>query len=394
MAGTGRDAVVVGGGIAGLAAACSLLRQGWTVTVLEQARRFTEVGAGLALTPNGLSALSSLGLDAPARGAGHPVRMAGTQDHRGRWLMRIPSGSPRRPPPTAYGIHRRELHRLLLASAQGATLLPGARMVGIDPGRPDGPRAVVFCTSDNGDLALDADLVVGADGLRSACRQQLAPASEPRYSGKSAWRGVVQEFPTAANGFAVRWGPGAEFGALRIGAGSVYWYGYTFSGEGQQWPDEKDAAMRHFAGWAEPVPSLIGATPPPAILRHDVYALAPALATYVYGRAVLIGDAAHAMVPTLGQGANSSLEDGACVGLLIARAVDEGASLAAALGSYDAQRRPRTQRIARRSATAGRLGADVRAPAGVAARNALMRLLPGSLAARAGSSALAWRAPA
>ncbi|WP_294568277.1 FAD-dependent oxidoreductase [uncultured Arthrobacter sp.] len=394
MAGTGRDAVVVGGGIAGLAAACSLLRQGWTVTVLEQARRFAEVGAGLALTSNGLSALASLGLDTPARGAGHPVQMEGTQDHRGRWLVRIPSGSFRRPPPTAYGIHRKELHRLLLASAQGASLLPGARMVGIDPGRPDGPRAVVFCTSDKGDLALDADLVVGADGLRSACRQQLAPATAPRYSGKSAWRGVVREFPAAANGFTVRWGPGAEFGALRIGAGSVYWYGYTFSEEGQRWADEKDAAMEHFAGWAEPVPSLIEATAPSAILRHDVYALAPALATYVYGRAVLIGDAAHAMVPTLGQGANSSLEDGACVGLLIARAVDQGGSLAAALGSYDAQRRPRTQRIARRSAAAGRLGADLRAPAGVAARNALLRFLPGGIAARAGSSVLAWRAPA
>lgn len=393
MTGTGRDAVVVGGGLAGLAAAASLLLQGWAVTVLEQAPRFTEVGAGLAITPNGLSALSPLGLDGAVRAAGYPVRMSGTMDHRGNWLVRLPSGSPRRPLPEVYGIHRKELHRLLLESARDACLINGARVVGLEPGWPDGPRAVVHCRSDQGDSAFEADLVVGADGLRSAVRQHLAPASVPHYSGKSSWRGVVEDSSLTGPDFIVRWGPGTEFGALRIGTGTVYWYGYTFSDEGRRWPDEKAAAAGHFRGWAEPVPSLIESTPAAAILRHDVYALAPELSTYVYGRAVLIGDAAHAMVPTMGQGANCSLEDGACIGLLVAKPVNAGIPLAAALRAYDAQRRPRTQQIARRSRAAGKLGADVRGESGVAVRNALLRIVPGGPAGRAGSSFLSWKAP-
>lgn len=91
-------AVVVGGGIAGLAAAVSLLHEGWRVTVLEQARAFTEVGAGLTITPNGMSALASIGVDTAVRDAGYRVRMAGTTDEHGSWLLRdrVRPARPRR----------------------------------------------------------------------------------------------------------------------------------------------------------------------------------------------------------------------------------------------------------------------------------------------------------
>ncbi len=88
-----RRAVIVGGGIAGLASGAALLRQGWAVTVLEQAGPVTEVGAGISITANGLSALATLGLDAATRNAGHRLRMAGTMDQSGTWLMRIPRSS-------------------------------------------------------------------------------------------------------------------------------------------------------------------------------------------------------------------------------------------------------------------------------------------------------------
>ncbi|WP_026818780.1 FAD-dependent oxidoreductase [Arthrobacter castelli] len=90
MTGSADTALVVGGGVAGLAAAASMLQQGWSVTVLEQAPEFTEVGAGLALTANGLSALAGLGLGDTARATGHRLHMAGTMNERGDWLMRIP----------------------------------------------------------------------------------------------------------------------------------------------------------------------------------------------------------------------------------------------------------------------------------------------------------------
>ncbi|WP_026533004.1 FAD-dependent oxidoreductase [Arthrobacter sp. H41] len=392
MVGSGRTAVIVGGGIAGLTAAASLLRQGWTVTVLEQADRITEVGAGLSITANGLSALASLGIDSAIRDAGHRLYMTGTMDHRGARLIRIPRNSAGEPPQDVYGIHRQQLHKLLRNAADRACLVSGARVISVSPGNPDGARASVQCLEAGGTRNYEAALVVGADGLRSILRSRLAPATVPQYSGKSAWRGIVEDSSLISDDFAVIWGPGTEFGAVRISANQVYWYGYTHFAEGKQWPNEKSAAGSHFSGWAPPVPSLIEATPADGVIRHDVYSLAPRLPTYVYGRTVLIGDAAHAMVPTMGQGANTSLEDGVCVGLLIGRAVNVGTPLATALQHFDAQRRPRTQRIARRSHYAGLLGADVRGQFAVVVRNTLMKVIPGGPAAAAGASILSWKA--
>ncbi|MDQ0736531.1 FAD-dependent oxidoreductase [Arthrobacter agilis] len=390
---TEHHAVVVGGGIAGLTAAASLVREGWTVTVLERARAFTEVGAGLAITPNGMSALSSVGVDGPVRDAGHRVRMAGTTDEHGRWLMRVPPAGASSPDQDIHGIHRQKLHGLLLTAAGGAELVSGARVTDITPGTPDGARARVDCVGVNGDLSYEADLVIGADGLRSTVRGLVAPGTTPRFSGRSSWRGIVQDRALVTDDVTIRWGLGTEFGAVRIGADQVYWYGYASSKEGHRWPDEKAAAMHHFRGWADPVQALIDRTPADRVIRHDVFALAPDLRTYTYGRVVLIGDAAHAMVPTMGQGANSSLEDGACIGLLVGRPVNEGVSLRSALGTFDALRRPRTQKIARRSRTAGHVGADLDGRIRIAVRNTLLRVAPAGPAARAGASILAWRAP-
>lgn len=386
------DAVVVGGGIAGLSAAASLLQQGWNVTVLERASRFAEVGAGLALTANGLSALDAIGAGAAARDAGHRLHIGGTMDHRGNWLMRIPrkagDGATQ-----VYGIHRQRLHALLVDAAAGSRLVTGARVTQVDAGDADDRSAAVSCVTDDGVREYRADLVIGADGIRSAVRSELEPGIGTKYSGKSSWRGIVDDRNLVSDTFVVRWGQGAEFGAVRVSADQVYWYGYVSSPEGHVWPDEKAAALRRFGDWSEVVRSLIQLTAPDRLLRHDVFTLAPPVANYVHGRTVLVGDAAHAMLPTMGQGANSSLEDGVCVGLQIAREVNTGVPLGVALHRFDSARRPRTQRIARRSAVTARLGADLDGRIAIAVRAAVMKALPASRVATAGSSMLTWTAP-
>ena len=387
-----RTAIVVGGGIAGLAAAVALLREGWGVTVLERSAELGEVGAGLGLTANGLAALDALGVGEAARAASHRVHLAGTTDHRGRWLLRVPREEDPASPRAMRGVHRQELHRVLLEAAAGARLVAGARVTGIDPGAGGAPAAVT-CSTPEGERTHEADLVVGADGVRSAVRGALFPDAGLRYSGRSSWRGIVDDADLVSDAFTIVWGPGAEFGALRVSPGQVYWYGYTALPEGTRLPDEKAAALARFDDWADLVRPLVEATPASRLVRHDVHVVAP-LVSCVRGRAVLVGDAAHAMVPTMGQGANTSLEDGACVGLLVARAVDAGAPMGAALAGFDAARRPRTQAIARRSEQAGRFGADVEGRFAVALRNTALRLVPGGAAARAGSGVLAWRAPA
>jgi 2-polyprenyl-6-methoxyphenol hydroxylase-like FAD-dependent oxidoreductase len=399
-----RTAVVVGGGIGGLTAAVALLRAGWRVTVLEQAPRFAEVGAGIALTANGLAALDHLGLGDAAREAGWRVHLDGTQDHRGRWLLRTPRQTGRTG--EVYGIYRPELHRVLReAAAAGAELRTGARVVGVEagepgsPGQPDGgAQACVLVGRPDGagePERLAADLVVGADGLRSVVRSAVDPAATLRYCGMSAWRGIVHQPGIVTDSFVVRWGPGAEMGAVRLDATRLYWYGFAASDEGARWADEQGAALARFADWAEPARTLIQRTRPDDVIRHDVYSVRP-LRTYVAGRVVLVGDAAHAMLPTMGQGANSSIEDGVTLGVFLGSGgtSSPGDALAAGLERYDRARRPRTQAIARQSLMAARFGAGLEARLAVGARNLAVRSVPGALAARGTGAVLRWAPPA
>ncbi len=234
---------------------------------------------------------------------------------------------------------------------------------------------------------MTADLVVGADGINSVVRSRLWPgAPGPVYSGTTAWRAVTAwDGPLPAG---VSLGPGAEFGMVRVGGGRVYWYGAVNAPAlpqkaAQQEPGDEWASVRsRFGAWHDPIPALLAATPPEAVLRHDVYHLATPLPSYVEGRVVLVGDAAHAMTPFLGQGACQALEDAVVLG-----------QLAGDLAEYDRQRRPRTQQVARASLRTGRLGQQLTNPVAVAVRNTLLRLMPPSVVARATAAVTAWRAP-
>lgn len=380
------DAIVVGGGIAGLSAAISLMRAEWTVTVLERAPQFGEIGAGLSLTGNGLAALDAIGLADATRAVGTPITVVGTRNDRGRWLMRMPAD----PSTSALGVHRARLHSVLLDAAAAATdLVAGAGVLDVEPGTPGAARARVRWHDGTDVQEREADLVVAADGLRSVVRAQLFPHSGATYTGKTCWRAVVDDAAVADDRFAVFWGPGAEFGALRTGPSETYWYGYLQHAQDASYPDELAAAQAHFGTWAPEVARVVAATRPERLVRHDVFHLAPPLPSYVHGRVVLIGDAAHALVPTMGQGANTALEDGVSVGLLV-RGVDLGAELRA----FDRDRRPRTQAIARRSLATQRMGADLRGGWARGVRDRLMRLVPARAALRAGTRILHWQPPA
>jgi 2-polyprenyl-6-methoxyphenol hydroxylase-like FAD-dependent oxidoreductase len=389
-----RAATVVGGGVAGLAAAVSLLQAGWRVTVLERAPAFGEVGAGLAVTRNGMAALDALGVGERVRAVAHETSAAGTRDLHGRWLLRLPD--PRddaRSPQRAWGVHRQRLHAALLAAADGTELRTGAVVEQVRPGTPGGEPAAVTWRDGAGTHTGTTTLLVAADGIRSAVRARLFPDARLRYSGHTSWRAVVDDPDDPPGGFTAFWGPHAEFGSLGIGAGQRYWYGYVQAPEGTVHDEEHAAAARRFADWAPDVRDLVAATPPERLLRHDVHHLPGGLRTYVSGRTVLLGDAAHAMLPTMGQGANTSLEDGVCLGRLVGAPVARGVPLAAALGTYDAARRPRCRAIARRSLWTARSGAHLPGGWPQGARNAVLRRLPAERLVAAGTDVLRWEPP-
>jgi 2-polyprenyl-6-methoxyphenol hydroxylase-like FAD-dependent oxidoreductase len=390
-------ATVAGGGIAGLACAAALAQAGWQVTVLERAPAFGEVGAGLAVTANGIAALDAIGAADAVRAAGYQDSHAGYQDYQGRWIMRMPEGRPAIAAVNSFcGIHRQRLHAAVLATAQaaGAVLVTDAEVTAVRPGAAGGELAEVTWRPSGGTSEHTArtHLVIGADGVRSAIRGQLYPRARLRYSGSTSWRAVVPDSAADGNLIAT-WGPGTEFGSLRISDSEIYWYGYFRNPEGASFDDELAAARRHFARWTPRVRDLVGSTTAGQLIRNDVYHLPDGIPAYVSGRVVLAGDAAHAMLPTIGQGAASALEDGICVGRLIGAAVAAGGDLSAALAAYDDARRPRCQALTRQAALAGRFGSDLAGGWRQTVRNTVMGLLPAGPLVRAGAHFTGWTPP-
>ena len=396
MAADDLTAIVVGGGIGGLASAVALAQAGWRVTVLERAPAFGEVGAGLATTGNGMTALAALGLAGAARAVAYQTGTAGLQDERGRWIMRMPdTRSDPRAVTTIWGLQRQRLHGVLRAAAEAADsieLVTDAEVVSVEPGEPGGNAARVSWRGGDQSRRVTTELVVAADGVRSAVRAQLFPTAPAQYSGSTSWRAVIPDTDTDDR-LVQAWGPGTEFGSLRVSPAEIYWYGYFRHPEGAVFPDELAAARERFADWAPWVRGLVGKTEPDQLMRHDVYHLPGGLPGYTGGRVVFAGDAAHAMLPTAGQGAASALEDGVCVGRLIGAPVRAGSDLSAALAAYDGARRPRCRQIARTAILTARFGCDLGGGWRQPVRNAIFRLLPAGQLVKAGQSIVRWTAP-
>jgi 2-polyprenyl-6-methoxyphenol hydroxylase-like FAD-dependent oxidoreductase len=387
-----RSAVVVGGGIGGLTAAVALRRVGWRVTVLERAATFGEIGAGITLLSNGLRCLEAIGLGDAVRGSGLPMLALGMRTPAGRWLSRLDGDSAdleAQIGTTSIVIHRAELHRILRDALPAEALLAGVKTTGIRGGEDGGPAEVRFRHQDH-DVLLDADLVVGADGVHSWVRTQRWPdAPAPVYSGSTTWRAITTPSSAPVTEMSLSWGPGTEFGVMPILDGRTYWYAAANASEAQRNSDELQELSRRFGTWHEPIPTVLAHTQPQAVLRHDIYRL-PKLDSYARGSVVLLGDAAHAMTPNLGQGGGQALEDA----IVLAAAVSRTRDLSAALAHYDHQRRPRTQAMSRAATRQLRFGQQLRAPIAVALRNTAVALTPNRMALLAIARYGKWLPPA
>jgi len=205
-------AIVIGGGIGGLAAAAALHRAGWDVTVYERGVRPGEIGAGISLWPNAPAALEHLDVWPDVRGAG-AMQVGGARRPDEHWVNRI--GADAEPPVEIRLVHRADLHAQLRAALPDGVLIAGAEVSAVSP---DGHVELSDSRSER------ADLVVAADGLNSTARAQLF-ADHPgvRYAGYTAWRGVTAG-PFPLDAAAETWGRGAEFGATILTTGNVYWF--------------------------------------------------------------------------------------------------------------------------------------------------------------------------
>src|SRR5262245_52743007 len=303
-----RRAIVVGAGIGGLTAAVALRRQGWDVTMLERARALEPVGAGLGLGPNALHALDAIGLGDEVRRFSAIQGHGGLRRPGGGWLVRTDLGglAARFGDPQHVAL-RADVVGLLAGRLPAGVLRTGVTVTGVDAGDADRRACVATSAGD-----LDADLVVAADGIGSRIRAALFPGSPgPRYSGFTTWRFVAPAVPPGAGRAepAETWGRGEVFGVLPLASGQVYCYASAPAPAGVRHDDEAAELKQRFGRWHDPIPGLIGAISPDRVLHDDVYWIAGPLPAYHRGRVAILGDAAHAMTPHLGQGACQAIED-------------------------------------------------------------------------------------
>jgi 2-polyprenyl-6-methoxyphenol hydroxylase-like FAD-dependent oxidoreductase len=320
------QAEVVGGGIGGLAVAMALGRAGWRVTVREKDDALPTTGTALAIWPATLRALDELGV-------GEEVRQTGRRQEAGEF--RRPDG--RR-------IAKLDLARLERRTGDQIYLLSRPALLSILHHGAVREADVRFGTGVDRLGSEAADLVVVADGVFSRGREQLfGTAYRARYSGSTAWRGVIENMPTGT--FVETWGRGVKFGVTPQEGERTNWFASAPTPQGATAPDGEVNLLRQMFGtWAPPVRTVVDALQEPAVLRHDVY-VTPPLPSFVRGTTVLIGDAAHAMLPDLGRGDAVTL----------AHCLRDGPDVPAALRAYDRQRRPATQRLARMSHVASRM---------------------------------------
>lgn len=381
-----RTAVVIGGGVGGLATALALTRTGWKVALFEQAQEIRALGAGITLAPNAVRAIDWLGLGGELRATGVIQGGAGLRTSSGHWLMRTHIEElKRRFGVPGFALHRTDLITMLTKALPENVISTGHRVTDVNAA-----EGTVSYTGPQGPRTVTADLVVASDGLHSRSREKLFPGHPaPAYANYITWRGVVPEEKVSGlrlGSLTESWGRGRRFGIAPLVDGRVYWYATLGLPEGSLPEATLEELADCFRGWHEPIPHLLASTPPESLLRHDIYSLTTPLPTYVAGSVALLGDAAHAVTPDLAQGACQALEDA----VTLAETLDREPDVRAALKAYDMVRRPRTQRLVRVSAQAGRL-AQAHRPVTAFLRDALAWVVPTPLYMRIITETLSWR---
>ena len=332
-------AAVVGGGIGGLSAANALARRGLDVTVFEQAAVLGEVGAGVFIYPNALRQFERMGLKEPLAAVGAKVG-AGSEYYRmdgsvvGQILTADSSGWN-----GLYGMHRADLLGVLANAIPSSAIRTGHRCVGFD--QNDRVAQLRFA---NGEI-IETDVVVAADGIQSTLQKYVVAPSVPEYSGSRAYRGLIasEKLPGWRKEAHQVWmGDGKHFMVFPVRSGRLLNYVGFVPTEDQtikSWSaiGDRDELAASFAGWDPRVVGLLEKVE--TCFWWGLYDRTP-LASWTKGRIALLGDAAHAMLPHVGQGANQAIEDG--VALAVFLEGQDSSDVAEALRRYESFRRERT----------------------------------------------------
>lgn len=364
--------LIIGGGIAGLTTAIALERFGIQVAVYEASPALKPAGAGIWMAVNAMQVLSRLGIADDVLANGASLDRVEIADHKLRTIQRTDMVRYR----SEFGysivsILRSRLQQILQEHYKGELHL-GKKLVSVE----NDASQVIARFADG--TSASGDILIGADGIHSAVRGAMGVSGQLRYSGQTCWRGIAPvSLPVDLSSACVEtWGQQIRLGFSVVSPAEVYWFAVANAPEGGRdaKPDLKTTLQERFRDFADPIPEILEATPVSRIIRNDIHDLVP-LDSWHSGRICLIGDAAHATTPNMGQGGGQAVEDA----WYLAEALITNRDPEVAFREFEAKRRKRVAQIVQIS---WRIGKMAHVGTGIGFRNALMRMVPEQLVHR------------
>lgn len=341
---------IVGGGIGGLTLAVALQRKGFQVSVYENAPAWRPLGAGLVLAGNAMKAYREIGVDESILPLGKVIKKIAIKNKVGKTLMVTDSEqiSAKYGVVNNFAIHRADLHEALISLLAPGTVVLNKRCEDFES-----TEAGVKLSFQDGSTA-KADFVVASDGIHSIFRKKLARESTIRYAGYTCWRAIVSAPPPDVdmNETSETWGAGARFGIVPLAGNRVYWFACLNAPENDTVMKSLGAAELQslFEGYHAPVSQLLAHTRDEEIIWGDIIDLKP-LKKFAFGNILLLGDAAHATTPNMGQGACMAIEDACVLANLLTKSIDPKAAFL----QFERQRIARTTKIVNNSWMIGKV---------------------------------------
>ncbi len=361
---------IIGAGIAGLTTSIALQKIGLNTVIYEAAPRIKPLGAGLVLAANAMKAFTKLGIADQVVAAGKALKAFHICDKKGNVITRTDSiASSKRFGLDNFTIHRPQLHEVLLANIDSKTLRTNKKALRIEQNR----QHVTVHFEDGANEKFDQ--VIVADGIHSPIRQQLLAGSQPRYAGYTCWRAVIDQGHADSTAATETWGSKGRFGVVPLSEDKTYWFACVNAPQNSAEMKAYQVAdlLRLFGNYHHPIPSILRATRNDQLIWNDICDLAP-LKQYAFGNIVLMGDAAHATTPNMGQGACQAIEDA----IILADEIGKHKNFAVAFSSFEQRRLARTHWIINKSYRIGQL-AQLENKLLVGLRNQVFRLAPQSV---------------